>query len=748
MVAPLIRFLQPMSRRGLPQVDLDKLFRLRSRMDYEQGIPVNPSNRPVAPLETLYPREFSLPGDSQAFRVLGNQSTSRRPVPGFSPEQIRQEPFVRPPRSPDSPTPLTRRDTPFVEPPLRQRNAESFDPREIIVPTSVKQADGTVRVVPETIIYRPLNPEEVADVARFVSEDPVAAVFQTIDLFENTKNVEDFVRVLQISNLVRRGTGNDRKVIGTMLDTVMTRRARALNVSEDVVDPVLYTNSKDMPDVIAARVNPTKAQIEAKYTDSDRLRTDTAKVIRNARKMEELDTIDTLNNGGLVGRAVAKGEITSADAAYLLNQANYRRVFLLKKSGVLGDSVKNNVRAQGGTRGIDMIPNMSEFSEARKVQIYKTAIHTSETPEEALQVYAMARSDIRSVTFLDELDEVATIRTNRTIDLEGVEATRPTQRFSSTIDEDAITSANRAQTDFDAARMEASRPENLGDTVTEFKRDAKGKILLDEDGNKIVDETFEMFGKGKATVIDRSLLSMPPARPVKRSALDMEPSPRTGYIERTVYNAQNSDATIAVARDFDSPGEILTANAARGLTGVQIDSQGKARAFKALAGQPRPGRETPIFQINHGDSGYRNSVDDIVTSLNSLSDSRKGQPLTVNFAGNSLNSIVGNKKPAAEIVKAQAEANAYARHVLDAIMDHPQRKFEVGLARSGGQHGYDVAFINAARDHGIPVAVRYPSGQYGGVMMSNYIDDSLKPVFLKMKDYIKFANGDLMSLFK
>lgn len=419
--------------------------------------------------------DFQLPPFLRSSRIGARPSSVVEPfpeMPGIRRAQINPDPqdvnFLNPARrAPDSPFPITPRETPFFEPPLRQRNAESFDPREIIVPTSVKQADGTVRVVPETIMYRTLNPQEVADVSRFVSEDPVAAVFQTIDLFENTKNVEDFVRVLQISNLVRRGTGNERKVIGTMLDTVMTRRARALNVSEDVIDPILYTNSKDMPDVIAARVNPTRAQIEAKYTDSDRFRTDTAKVIRNTRKIEELETIDTLNNGGLVGRALAKGEITSADAAYLLNQANYRRVFLLKKSGVLGDSVKNTVRAQGGTRGIDIIPNMSEFSEARKMQIYKTAIHTSETPEEALQIYAMARSDIRSVTFLDELDEIATIRTTRIIDLEGVDATRLTPRVSPTIDEDAIASANRAQTEFDAARFEAGRPENQGPIIRE-----------------------------------------------------------------------------------------------------------------------------------------------------------------------------------------------------------------------------------------------------------------------------------------
>lgn len=697
--------------------------------------------------------DFQLPPFLRSSRIGARPSSVVEPfpdMPGIRRAQINPDPqdvnFLNPARrAPDSPFPITPRETPFFEPPLRQRNAESFDPREIIVPTSVKQADGTVRVVPETIMYRTLNPQEVADVSRFVSEDPVAAVFQTIDLFENTKNVEDFVRVLQISNLVRRGTGNERQLIGTMLDTVMRRRARALNVSEDVIDPILYTNSKDMPDVIAARVNPTKAQMEAMYTDSDRLRTNTAKVIRDTRNIEELETIDTLSNGGLVGRALAKGEITSADAAYLLNQANYRRIFLLKKYGVLGDSVKNNVRAQGGTRGINIIPNMSGFSEARKMQVYKTAMHTAESPDESAQIYALARSDIRSATFLDELDEVAGIRGDFLVRLEGVDATRLAPRVSSTIDEDSITSANRAQADFDAARMEASRPENLGDTVTEFKRDAKGKILLDEDGNKIVDETFEMFGKGRATLVDRSVFKEVGPRPgVVKTPIETSRL-GTGYVQRTFYNAQNSDATIAVAKDFDTPGEILTSNAAKGLVGIERNSAGNVVTYRPLPGQANPGRNTPIFQINHGASDYQANVDNIVQQLNEVYRA-KGQPVTINFAGNSLFNL--GDKTADGIVAAQRDANGFARRIVDSIMDHPQRRFEVGLARSGGQHGYDTAFIKAASENGIPILVSHPSGMYGGVMQAHPLSDKLAPIFLNESQYKQFVNGQVEVILK
>jgi hypothetical protein len=255
-------------------------------------------------------------------------------------------------------------------------------------------------------------------------------------------------------------------------------------------------------------------------------------------------------------------------------------------------------------------------------------------------------------------------------------------------------------------------------------------------------DSWEQFGGGQSRLIDRSLFVTPKPRPgVTPTEIRLAPQ-GTGYVERTVYNAQNSDVTIAVARNFESPGEILTANAARGRVGVQFDSRGKARTFYPPPGQPNPGKQTPIFQIGHGDVNYAASVDDIVNELNKIY-AVKGKPVTVNFAGNSLASLGDGTLQGAR--QSQLDANAFARKLLDSIMDHPNRNFEIGLARSGGQHGYDTAFIKAASDNGIPTGVRHPSGQYGGVMVSNPIDEAAMPMFMSEKQYLRFANGDIDS---
>jgi hypothetical protein len=56
-----------------------------------------------------------------------------------------------------------------------------------------------------------------------------------------------------------------------------------------------------------------------------------------------------------------------------------------------------------------------------------------------------------------------------------------------------VRSANRAQTELDAARFEADRPENLGDIVSVPKRDADGNIVTNSSGDPVM-EQWEQFG--------------------------------------------------------------------------------------------------------------------------------------------------------------------------------------------------------------------------------------------------------------
>ncbi len=653
------------------------------------------------------------------------------PLPGIRRAAINPDPqdiqFVSPVRPVPEPLPPA----PWQEPISVPRPRQGYDARDYT----------STYIDPSAGRYIPLPPEQVQRVLAAAAESPSGTAFEVLNLLDSAANPQQFGLALEAAALTRpyvRGVTEIEK----LMDAAVGKAARRFNIPEDVYNPILYRNSPDMPGDIAASVGRVQDDWRKALTDSDKFRVDTRKAIANTQKSSDLAKFDAANNGGLITRALNSGEIVPDDAVRLIDQVNYRRIALLKKEGIVSASIKNDVRSKGGVRGLALISDTSTLgTEGRKVQVYKAALHTAETPDEVAQVLALARRDLRSPAFLDEVDEIAGIRGEMLMRLEGVEPARLPRRVSTTVDEDAIRQADRAQTDLDAQRFEADRPENLGDIVRTPKLDSEGNVVKDALGQTVM-ESWEQFGGGQSRLIDRSLFVAPKPRPgVTPTEIRLAPQ-GTGYVERTVYNAQNSDATIAVARNFESPGEILTANAARGRVGVQFDSRGKARTFYPPPGQPNPGRQTPIFQIAHGDVNYSSSVDDIVNELNKIY-ALKGKPVTVNFAGNSLASLGDGTLQGAR--QSQLDANAFARRLLDSIMDHPNRNFEIGLARSGGQHGYDTAFIKAASDNGIPTGVRHPSGQYGGVMVSNPIDEAAMPMFMDEKQYLRFANGDIDS---
>lgn len=737
MVAPLARFLKPivslrpLLNRGLPQSELDKLSGLRARMDFQQGIPVNPANRPSA-----FPEEFSAqafyasPVEIQSWRVPSGVSPTTRPIPGASFEDVVINPSIA-----ESYMPRIARSQPFEDEALMPWQSGAFEPRRVTVGL---RGGGEMD-------YVPLTRAEVKEIELAVAEDPVGSYFAVLQNYDEARNPADFGRVMEQARILRKNASLD-PAYEQSLNSALARASARFGVPqtkfEEIIEPILYRNSPQLPRQVSKVGSELEEVTEASMT-SNRFRIDTNKAIKAAKKSSDLDDIDT-NNRGLVGRALESGEINEMDAKRLIDQVNYTRVRLLQNEGIIPSGFKNNVRAQGGKRGIELLENMGEFSDVRKAKLYKVAIQTAESNDEVAQVYALAISDIRSPALLDELEGILDSRTSYLGRIEGIVPDRLARPVETTIDEASFRQANQAQTELDELRFEADRPENLQPGISVPAIQKNGKPLLDDKGN-VVYKFVPTYGDSKGGVINRALFSDPGPRPgVEPTAIRTKPL-GTGYVERTFYNAQNSDATIAVAKDFDTAGEILTSNAAKGLVGIERNSAGNVVTYRPLPGQPNPGRSTPVFQINHGDSNYQAIVDDIVQQLNEVYKT-KNQPLTINFAGNSLFNL-GNKT-ADGIISAQRDANGFARKIVDSIMDHPQRRFEVGLARSGGQHGYDTAFIKAASENGISTGVSHPSGLYGGVMQAHPLSDELRPIFLSESQYRRFVNGDVEVILK
>ena len=151
-----------------------------------------------------------------------------------------------------------------------------------------------------------------------------------------------------------------------------------------------------------------------------------------------------------------------------------------------------------------------------------------------------------------------------------------------------------------------------------------------------------------------------------------------GYGARTRENAAEADLTLAVAADFGTAGERLTAKAAR--------EHGK-----------------PLVRVRHLAEGaeFDEAVAELVEALNGVWDV-KGRPLVLNGAGNGVYTL-----------GSQDQANEFALRLLGAAMGHPGRRFELGEVRSGGQSGYDVALVKAALDLGVPARV-HAARSFGG----------------------------------
>jgi hypothetical protein len=196
-------------------------------------------------------------------------------------------------------------------------------------------------------------------------------------------------------------------------------------------------------------------------------------------------------------------------------------------------------------------------------------------------------------------------------------------------------------------------------------------------------------------------------------------------VPRTIQNAQEADITIAVASDFATSGERLTADAARGAAAARrsVNRAGK-ESWVSDRGRPGEyGRVTELEQIDHLSANINNHVDSVVAKLNNVA-ATQNRPVVINGAGNGLARL-----------KSQDEADAFARHVIERIVNHPNRGFEINYVVTGGQNGYDIAFAKAAKLYGIPTKINPPYTSNGSIMVQDP-SGSRQPLFMSVKEYI------------
>jgi len=540
MVVPFARIFQPIAAlrpllsRGLPQSELDKLFRVRAKMDYSQGIPVNPANRPIAAPQEFSAQAFSAsPWETQSFRVPRGVSPTTRPIPNASIDDIVVRPSIA-----ESYEPRIARSQPFQEPPLRRWGAGAFEPREITVGLK-----GGGRMT-----YTPLQPSEIIDIEKAIKQDPGLAYVNVLLNLDDAKNPQEFARALGQASIVRKNLILEQDV-QSVLNSALARNSRRMGVTdtdyENIISPILYRNSPELPSERAAESFTQFGERQdwaAARTGSEELAVNTRKVIASTKRIEDLDELDIKGNGSIY-RAFAAGELTPQDAKKLIDQVNYRRINLLQSEGVISKSVKNRIRDEGGVRGIALLdPSILRGSDGQKAKIYKAAIQTSESSDELAQVYSIIQNDVTSPAYLDVLEEALTAKTSIIGDIEDVARVRAPQVARSTIDEESVASANRALTQDEARRAasDSSRPEFPRDVEDINPEDTIFRGFLTEDGS-VVDKLGEgqrwakdengkrieaAVGGARSRVIDRSKeAALPPPKNKKPWLMSYRDSP-------------------------------------------------------------------------------------------------------------------------------------------------------------------------------------------------------------------------------
>jgi len=156
--------------------------------------------------------------------------------------------------------------------------------------------------------------------------------------------------------------------------------------------------------------------------------------------------------------------------------------------------------------------------------------------------------------------------------------------------------------------------------------------------------------------------------------------PLADYPSRTRINA-SSDATLALATDFTTPGEKLTKNS--------VTAQGK--------------KYIPI-DLNKGLDITPERVSKIVQMLNESagSDMFAKKEISLNIAGNGIYTLKSKYT--------QQQLDEFTYKLLKAVTESPDLKVTITSANSGGQTGMDEAGAKATQRLGIPTTVLAPKG--------------------------------------
>ena len=158
------------------------------------------------------------------------------------------------------------------------------------------------------------------------------------------------------------------------------------------------------------------------------------------------------------------------------------------------------------------------------------------------------------------------------------------------------------------------------------------------------------------------------------SKITFEEEQSSGYRERTMKNA-SADATIAIAIDFSTAGEILTK--------------------KSVLNQKNKYIPIQLTTLSITDD----LIDSIVTELNTIN---KIFGIELNIAGNGIYTFK-NKIT-------QQQLDDYVYNILHKVINSPRLNTKINSTRSGGQTGIDEAGAKASIKLGLPTTVLAPLG--------------------------------------
>ena len=193
-----------------------------------------------------------------------------------------------------------------------------------------------------------------------------------------------------------------------------------------------------------------------------------------------------------------------------------------------------------------------------------------------------------------------------------------------------------------------------------------------------------------------------------------------GYTYRTYINASGSDITIAIAANWDSPGEVLTKSFANGKV-LRWDY--KDERYVSDIGR---GIRTRYVAIDHNADDFNEQVSKAVDQLNETYRLKNDTAITVNLAGNGISTFGEGAQPAVD---------AYALRFWQAVMEHPRRRFVIANGRSGGQTGYDEAMMKAFLRMGLPIDVTLPRAKFNNAVMVQTPDG--KTAYPSIPEYLR-----------